>query len=230
MKLVLTFFLIAMSIQTLYAQKGIVKKEIKKPMSLYLTQSDPVYIAIKARVINDLAQSFKSADTANEKNKSISKKLKTLPEERQQYYQDLFIQSLQDYAMQVHLDFEMFMLFYTDLMKKDQKTLNELDFRVQKIDGNKCVAELWEDGLVANSEAKAVAWAKEILKHHPGDEKETIKEVKATYAKARKDMLSGKQQRYTKLIAYLYTKEKDGSVLFHDPGQAMLNVKEADIH
>jgi hypothetical protein len=230
MKIVFTFFLIAMSLQTIDAQKGVVKKVIKKPTSSYLTKSDPVYIAIKATLVNDLTQSAKSSDTATDRNKSIRAKIRTLSEERQEYYQNIFFKSLRDYNEQVHFDFDMFMMLYTDLMKKDQKTLvGESDFRVKLLGGNKYAAELWEDGVVANSEAKALEWAEQISKRFP-DNKNTVNEVKATYAKARKDMLSGKQQRYTKIMAFLYTKEKDGSMLFHNPGQAMLDFKESEIH
>ncbi len=231
MKIVFTFFLIAMSMQTLDAQKGVVKKVIKKPMSLYLTKSDPVYIAIKARLVNDLTQSAKSSDTANERNKTISQKLRTLPEERQEYYQDIFISSLRDYNEQINFDFGTFMMLYNELMKKDQKILvAQSDLRILFLGKNKYAAELWEDGVIANSEAKALEWAEQLSKRYPGNEETTIKEVKATYAKARKDMLSGKQQRYTKIMAFLYTKEKDGSMLFHDPGQVMLDFKESEIH
>ena len=230
MKIVFTFFLIAMSMQTLDAQKAVVKKEIKKPMSPYLTKNDPVYIAIKAKLITDLTQSAKSSDTANDRNKSISKKLKTLPEKRQEYYQNIFLKSLRDYSDQVLFDFETFMLLYTDIMKKDQKTLvTESDFRVQLIGGNKYAAELWEDGVIANSEVKALEWAQQLSKRYPND-KNMVNDVKVTYAKARKDMLSGKQTRFTKIMAFLYTKEKDGSMLFHNPGQAMLDFKESEIH
>lgn len=231
MKIVFTFFCIAMSIQTLHAQKGVVKKESEKTIPFYLAKTDPIFIAIKTKLINDLTQSAKSSDTANERNKTISQKLKTLPKERQDHYQETFIQSLYDYYEQIDFDFDLFMMLHNDLMKKDQKTLvNESDFRVQSIGGNNYAAELWEDLLLANSETHAVEWAKEILEHHPGDEKETITTVKATYAKARKDIVSGKQKRYNKITAFLYTKETDGSVLFHDPCQAMLDLKLSDIY
>ena len=82
MKIVFTFFLIAMSMQTLHAQNSVVKKEIKKKISPYLTKSDSLYIAIKSRLLNDIILSVKSADTASDKNKSIIAKLKNLPKER----------------------------------------------------------------------------------------------------------------------------------------------------
>lgn len=219
-----------MSMQSLYAQKAVVKKEIKKPLPFYLAKNDSIYMDIKARLINDLTLSAKTGDPENEQNKSISTKLKTLPKERQDHYQQIFFKSLYDYYEQVHFDFNLFLMLHEDLMKKDQKTLmTESDFRVQLISGNKYAAELWEDGVIANSEAKALEWAQQLLKRYP-DDKNTVNEVKATYAKARNEMLSGKQQRYTKIMAFLYTKEKDGSMLFHDPGQAMLDLKLSDIH
>ncbi|MCW3073618.1 MAG: hypothetical protein JWP69_687 [Flaviaesturariibacter sp.] len=204
----------------------------KKATPVYLTKNDPVYLSIKGRLINDLVQSATFADTASERNRSISKRLRSLPEERQEYYQNLFMNSLRDYNAQVHFDFGTFMMLYNDLIKKDQKTLvTESDLRILSLGKNKYAAELWEDGVLANSEAAAMLWAQALIKRFPdGDEKSTIKEVKATYAKARKEMLSGKQQRYFKLIAFLYTKEKDGTVLFHDPGQVMLDLKESDIN
>ena len=230
MKQVFIFFVIVICMQTSDAQKATVKKEIKKPTPVYLVKTDPVFIAIKTRLINDLTLSAKNGDPESEKNKSISIKLKTLPEERQAYYQNFFLKSLRDYNEQVNFDFGIFMLLYNDLIKKDQKTLvSESDFRVQRIGSNKYAAELWEDGVLANSEAKALEWAQQLLKRYP-DDNNMVNEVKATYAKARKEMLSGKQPRYTKIMAFLYAKEKDGSMLFHDPGQAMLDFKESDIH
>ena len=221
-----------MSMQSLYAQKDVVKKEIKKPLPFYLAKNDPIYMDIKTRLINDLTLSAKTGDPENEQNKSISTKLKTLPKERQDYYQSIFFQSLYDYYEQINFDFDLFLMLHNDLMKKDQKTLiTESDFRVQLVGGNKYAAELWEDGVLANSEAAAMLWAQALIKRFPdNDQKSTISEVKATYAKARKDMLSGKQQRYTKIMAFLYTKEKDGSVLFHEPGQAMKDFKLSDIY
>jgi hypothetical protein len=214
--------------QALHAQNGGNKN--KKPISHYLPKSDPAYMAIKTRLVNDLTMSAKTGDPESDKNKSISAKLKTLSKERQEYYQNIFLKSLYEYNEQVDFDFDLFMLLHDDLIKKDQKTLvTESDIRIKRIAGNKYAAELWEDGVMANSEAKALEWAQQLSKRYT-DNKNLVNEVKATYAKARKEMLGGKQPRYTKIMAVLYTKEKDGSMLFHDPGQVMLDIRESEIH
>lgn len=111
----------------------------------------------------------------------------------------------------------------------DQKKIAaEYDIRIQYLGSNKYAAEFWEDGLAVNSEANALISANELAasgyaKKHPDSGVGNVEKIKETYANVRKSIKAGKQERYTKMMALLYTLEKDGSITFHDPGQPMID-------
>ena len=192
---------------------------------VYLPKTDAIYIAIKARFINDFKIARQNADPQTPENKLKAKKLQLLSVEKQKKYYALFEKSMSDYSEQVGLDFETFMLVFSGFGDSELKKMEaESDFRVREIGANKYAAEFWEDAIAANSEANAIIWAKKLSERYPDDN--TIPgTVKQTYAKARKLVKDGKQPRYTKLIGLLYTKEKDGSFVFNDPGQALIDIK-----
>lgn len=194
-------------------------------MPLYLSKNDPIYIQIKARALNDFKEAVKRSDPNTEENKLKKAKLNTLSEEKQNKYNEAFIQSLRDYTSQLDFDFGIFMMVFIDFdLNGLNKFMNESDFRVRLISGNKYAAEYWEDGILTNSDENAIIWANTIMKRYPNN-KEALKEVRENYANTRKLMLTGKKERYTKTMAFLYTKEKDGTVLFHHPGQEMYDFK-----
>lgn len=190
---------------------------------VYLDKKDSRYIAIKGRTVTDWRLSSEKSDPKSPENKLIAPQVKVWPQEKQDQLQALFEKSIADYTDQIHLDAETFMLVFSDFGNMDQKKLvDEYDFRVQYLGDNKYAAEFWEDGLTVNSEANALAWATELAKKYP-DDKGMIKDVKETYANVRKSIEDGKQDRYTKIMALLYTLEKDGSITFHDPFQPMID-------
>lgn len=192
---------------------------------IYLSKTDPLYIQIKSRAMNDFREAIKRANPNSEENLAKKTKLKTLSEAKQAEYNDAFIQSLRDYTSQLDFSFEIFMLVFVDFdLNGLNKFMNESDFRVRLITGNKYAAEYWEDGVLANSDENAIIWAKTIMKKYPNN-KEALKEVRENYANIRKLMLNGKNERYTETMAFLYTKEKDGTILFHHPGQVMYDLK-----
>ena len=225
------FLMLLVSIQTSQGMIILDNNQTKKQAPVYLGKKDPLFLAIKGRAITDLVMSVKKADPAYEENKLKMAKMKLWPVEKQDQYNDIFLQSLRDYTDQTHFDFGTFMLIFNDFGNTNLKKFeNESDFRVQWLGTNKYAAEFWDDGLFANSEANALLYAQKLAnsplaKKNPGSRLGDVKTIKETYANARKDITNGKQKRYTQVMALLYTKEKDGSILFHDPGQKMHDFK-----
>jgi hypothetical protein len=196
----------------------------KKKQPMYLDKKDSIFIVVKSHAISDLQMSAKRADTASAENKLRAEEMKLWDEEKLNSYYRLFETSVHDYLKKVDLDFDTFMILFPDFGGYDKKVLSAYDFRLRYIGTNQYAAEFWEDGLEANSEANALIWAHKILEKHPGDSTGTINTVRETYAKARKAITSGKQSRYTKIMALLYTKESSG-MLFNDPFQALIDFK-----
>jgi hypothetical protein len=228
MKKVLLFATILVSAQ-LYAQtsKTMNKQggqQAKKKQPVYLAKTDSLFIAVKNRVITDLQTSAKRTDTASAENKIRAEEMKSWDEEKQAKYYRLFQTSVYDYLEKVDLGFDTFMLLFPDFGRYEARVLAAYDFRVRHIGTNQYAAEFWEDGLEANSEANALVWAHKILERYPEDSTGTINTVKETYARARKAIISGKQPRYTKVMALLYTKESNG-MLFNDPFQALIDFR-----
>ncbi|MCX6175579.1 MAG: hypothetical protein NTZ27_12570 [Ignavibacteriales bacterium] len=201
----------------------------KNVASVYLDKNDPKFISIKDRAVTDLKQSIKRADPESPENKLIAAQIKTWTSEKQNKLPVLFEKSIKEYTAQTQFDAETFLLVFDELGKKDQKKIaEEYDIRVQYLGDDKYVAEFWEDGLAVNSEANAVAYAHELAnseyaKKHPDGDVGNVEVVKKNYANTRKSIKDGKQERYTKMMALLYTIEKDGSVTFHDPGQPIID-------
>lgn len=119
------------------------------------------------------------------------------------------------------------MRHFNELGEKDAKVIaEEYDIRVQYLGGNKYAAEFWEDGLAINSEAHVLVIANDLVARNP-DDKEIVKDFKETFEKARKSIEDGKHERYAKVMALLYTLEKNGSIIFHDPFQSVIDfIKE----
>lgn len=190
---------------------------------VYLDKSDPIFISIKARSVPDLKQ---NTDTASAENKLIADKLRTLTEEKQTELNVILVKAFTDYASQTRGEF---MMHFREVAEKDPKNIaDEYDFRVQNLGNNKYAAEYWEDGIVVNSEENALVWAQEVVKRQEAakispDVKGILKEVKTKYEDVRNSIKSGKQERFTKVLALLYVQEKNGSITFHDPYQELYN-------
>ena len=123
------------------------------------------------------------------------------------------------------------MLVFEDLGKMDQKEIaEEYDIRVLYLGNDKYVAEFWEDGLTVNSEAHALARAHELAnseyaKKNPDSGVGNVEVIKENYANVRKSIEDGKKERYTKMMALLYTLNKDASIIFHNPFQPLIDFK-----
>lgn len=197
--------------------------QTKNLAPVYLDKSDPIFISIKTRAVADLKQ---RTDTASAENKLIADKLRTLTEEKQTQLEAILVKSFTDYTSQTHGEF---MLHFKEVAEKDPKNIaEEYDFRVQNLGNNKYAAEYWEDGLTVNSEENALAWAQEVVKRQESakvspDIKGNVQEVKIKFEDVRNSIKSGKQERYTKVLALLYVQEKNGSITFRDPYQALYN-------
>ncbi|MDQ7817203.1 MAG: hypothetical protein RDU14_09310 [Melioribacteraceae bacterium] len=200
-------------------------KTTKNTTTVYLDKKDPKFISIKSRVFSDLSELTKNFDPESEKNKLIAIQTKTWTEEKRSECQALGAESINNYAEQTHFDVGMFMMVITSLGEIDQKKMEkEWDVRVQFMGMDKYVAEFWEDGLAVNSEENAVAYAHELAKSeyakkHPDSNVGNVEEIKNNYANTRESIETGKQERYTKMMALLYTVDDGGVVTFNNPFQ-----------
>jgi hypothetical protein len=197
------------------------------PAPVYLDKNDPVAIAIKGRAVTDLKQSINKSNPESPENKSIVTQINTWTEEKQNQLQALIEKSINDYTVQTHLNvkifnFGTFLLVFNDFGKMDQKEIaEEHDIRIQNLGGDKYIAEFWED-----SEAHALA----LASNPKDDDMEIVKElIRLSSGRDSVSMENGTKitkkvaLQYTKMMALLYTLEKDGSVTFHDPFQPMFD-------
>lgn len=200
----------------------------RKTVPVYLEKNDPMFISIKGRVVTDLK---KNADPESDENKAIragltgekQHRFEAFIAENKQELEALFVKSITEYAKQVHFDAWTLITVFTALAAKDaQEIADEYDIRILSLGSDKYVAEFWEDGLAVNSEAHALKSSHEIAARNPDtNSSKIVQDVKKTYANTRKSIENGERERYSKVMALLYTKEKDGSVLYHNPYQVM---------
>ena len=112
------------------------------------------------------------------------------------------------------------------MKKKWEVRVQTWEVRVQSAGADKYVAEFWEDGLVVNSEENAMAYAQELansnlFKEDPNYYIENVEEIKNNYADILKNIKAGKQERYLKMMALLYSLDEGGTVSFINPLQPM---------
>lgn len=189
----------------------------------YLGSNDPIFLALSGRVINDLKQSIKNSDPELPENKILATKMESWPEEKQSQFQSLFVTSMDDYIVQAQLNAEIFnygtfLSVLGSFGKMEQQGIeHEYDIRVRHLDGNNYVAEFWED-----AEAHALA----IAENPPDDDLEIFKELirlsSGEQVISTEDGTTITQMvasRFTKMMALIYTLEKDGSLTFRDPYQ-----------
>lgn len=214
---------------------GKTMKTTKKATTVYLDKKDPKFVSIKSRVFSDLDTIVKEFDPESEKNKLIDIQTKTWTEEKRSECQAIGAKSINDYAEQTHLDVGMFMMIITTIGGYDQKKLEkEWEVRVQPAGADKYIAEFWEDGLAINSEENAVAYAHELAnseyaKKHPDSDVGNVEVIKKNYANNRKTIKAGKQERYQKMIALLYSVDKVGTVSFINPFQPSIDFLKKNI-
>ncbi len=131
----------------------------------------------------------------------------------------LFQTSIDDYISKVKLDevdAGMFMYILSEFKEMDKKRISEqYDIRVSKT-GNNYIAEFWEDGLDLNSEKHAIQNALDAKQ---------VEVIKERYEIVRGTIKSGKNKRYVKMMALLYTQQTDGTVIFIEPLKSMMNFK-----
>lgn len=183
----------------------------------YLETSDPVFISIKDRAVTDLKQSVERSDPKSPENKPFLTTMEAWPQQKKDRFHALVGESIEKYISQTRLsddgtvDVGTFLLVFKDFGEMEEKRIaEEHDIRVQYLGGDKYVAELWQDGLAVYSD-----------KNIPDNERKAV--AKERYAIVRKSIEDGKQERYTKMLALLYTLKNDGSITFHDPFQPVIN-------
>jgi hypothetical protein len=194
----------------------------------YLEKTDPIYQAIANRIVGDFQESAKKSDPESLESKAATTKMETWPQAKKDEFQTLAEKSINDYASEVNLDVSTFLSVLSSSLGTDdpKKILAENDIRIQYLGDSKYVAEFWEDGLAINSEANALIRSQELKKSEAAKKYPNVGDletIKKTFADARKSIEDGKQEQYSKIMALLYTLEKDGSITFHDPGQPMFD-------
>jgi hypothetical protein len=224
MKISLSFLVLLLTVPSLaQTSKGMNKTSTKKIQAVYLGKQDSIFITIQQHAIKDLKNSARRADSRSAEGKLKAEEIKSWNEEKRGEYNDLFETTVRKYMKTAEMDFDVFMLLFFDFATYEDSVISAYDFRVRVSANNIYVAEFWEDGLIANSEANALIWAKQLLERFPEDDStSTVNTVKETYAAARKVILDGEQPRYSKVMALLYRKEKN-EILFQDPFQALID-------
>ncbi|MCX6150585.1 MAG: hypothetical protein NTX22_08695 [Ignavibacteriales bacterium] len=208
---------------------GKIMKTTKNATTIYLEKNDPKFISIKKQAFSDLDEIVKGFDPESEKNKLIEIQTQTWSEEMRNKCQAIGAKSINDYAEQTHFDAGMFMMIITTIGGYDQKKLEkEWEIRAQSAGADKYIVEFWEDGLAINSEENAVAYAHELAnseyaKKHPDGDVGNVEVIKKNYADNRKTINAGKQERYQKMIALLYSVDKVGTVSFINPFQPSID-------
>jgi hypothetical protein len=226
MKISLFILMLLIAVQ-LFSQipKVMTRTKKEKSETVYIEKNDSLYLAIKQVAGPDLRRSAKRADRNSAEGKIRSEEMKSWNEEKKNKYQHLFQTSTRSYLEKVDMDFDTFMLLFPEFGNYDDTLLAKYDFRIRLSGTNEYIAEFWEDGLISNSEVNALIWAKKLLERFPEDDStSTVNTVKETYAAARRAITEGMQPRYNKVMALLYTKEKN-EIIFNDPFQAMIDFK-----
>ncbi|MCX6285210.1 MAG: hypothetical protein NTW31_13365 [Bacteroidetes bacterium] len=194
---------------------------------VYLDKNDPIAIAIKERALSDIKQSVSKSDPESPENKLIAAKVAAWPQEKQDQLMKVYEKSIHDYPAQAHLDVKIFnagtfLMVYTDFGKMNPKMMaEEYDIRVQSLCGNNYAAEFWEDS-EAHARANAnnpnvedIEIIKDLIRLSSGQQSVSDEDGTKTTKMV--------TLKYTKMMALLYTSDKEGSVTFHDPFQAMMD-------
>jgi hypothetical protein len=202
-------------------------KQPDVPEPVYLDANDPVFLNIHSRVLNDLKLSIKNIDPELPENKKLEAKMETWTKEKQNQLQTILETSMNDYVVQAQLKTAMFnygtfLAILSSFRNMEQQGLeSEYDIRVRNLGGDSFVAELWED-----AEAHALAIAKNPSDNNLEIFKELIRLSSGKQVISIEDGTTTTQMvasRYTKMIALMYTLEKDGSLTFCDPFQPMID-------
>lgn len=218
---------LVLGFQTLVAMKTTQTNPGFNSGIVYLAKTDPVYIDIKSRVWNDWTAAVRRSDPSGEENKRRKEEIAEWPAEKQERFESLAMKALRDYNKETDLDPGYFIMLFNEVLNLDQKKLEaETDFRVRAAANHKFIAEFWEDGLAVNSEANALIRAKELAespraKLHPEEDLGNVAVIKKTFAEARKAITSGKQKRFTKLMAFIYIQLPNKKIVFRDPFQPL---------
>jgi len=222
--------------QSVSEQTPVVEEETKAenkqpdvPAPVYLDAKDPIFLNIHSRAFSDLDTIVKGMGPES----AESKLAETLSKEKNSELAAILVESINNYARQTQVDAITFWLL-NSMVDQDQKKLKKKwevrvqtwEVRVQSAGADKYVAEFWEDGLVVNSEENAMAYAQELansnlFKEDPNYYIENVEDIKNNYADIRKNIKAGKQERYLKMMALLYSLDEGGTVYFINPLQPM---------
>jgi len=218
--------------QSVSEQTKAENKQPDVPEPVYLDAKDPIFLNIQSRAFSDLDTIVKGMGPES----AESKLAETLSEEKNSELTAILGESINNYARQTQVDAITFWLLNSTMVDQDQKKLKKKwkvrvqtwEIRVQSAGADKYVAEFWEDGLVVNSEENAMAYAQELansnlFKEDPNYYIENVEDIKNNYADTRKNIKAGKQERYLKMMALLYSLDEGGTVSFINPLQPVID-------
>jgi hypothetical protein len=207
-------------------------KQPDVPAPVYLDKNDPIFLNIQSRAFSDLDTTVKGMGPES----AESKLAETLSKEKNSELAAILGESINNYARQTQVDAITFWLLNSTMVDQDQKKLKKKwevrvqtwEVRVQSAGADKYVAEFWEDGLVVNSEENAMAYAQELansnlFKEDPNYYIENVEDIKNNYADILKNIKAGKQERYLKMMALLYSLDEGGTVSFINPLQPVID-------
>lgn len=201
-------------------------KSTKNTMQHYLDKTDSICISIKGRAITDLKEWIRKSSPTSPEGKLMEEKVKALTKDKQSQMGELFQKSINNYTTQAHFNEETFMLVLSTFKEMEEKGMVEKwDVRIQSLDSNKYLAEFWADSLSVSSEIAIVLelnkMSNEYAKEHSeGDYKNGLKLKETNVKKSIDDV---KQEQYNKVMALIYSQEKNGFIFFIDPFQPLID-------
>lgn len=129
--------------------------QTKNSTPVYLDKNDPIAKSIKDRAISDLRRSTRYMDPESPESKLVETQGNALSEEKKNQLQELSGQIIENYTIQTLFDTGTFMLVISSFNEMDQKKIpEEWDIRVQRLVGDKFIAEFWEDSHIVHPDAK----------------------------------------------------------------------------
>ncbi len=200
----------------------------QEPAIAYLENNDPICTAIKNRVIADLKR---NVDPESADNKKLAATIPTLSKEKQDLLEAVMVRSLNEYAAATHCEAGTLFREFKSLGSKEREALaSDYEIRVRCLGGAAYAAEFWEDGLAVHSEAHAAADARDLAVRASAqpsaiDRRSNADAIMKAYAQIRTSIQEGRQERFKKVMALLYTREADGSLMYHDPFQSVIDFR-----
>ena len=188
---------------------------------VYLDKNDSLLIVIKNRVITDLKEWISKSSPNSPEGKLMGEKVKTLSQAKQAEMGELFQKSICDYTQETLFNEEAFILFLSGFQEmEDNKMVEKWDIKVQCF-GGKYIAEFWADSLSVSSDIAILLKLNKMSNNYSETGQRNVGKVKETNTKHSIDEINNEE--YSKVMALLYIKEKEGAINFKDPIQPVFD-------